>query len=158
MTINLGYYNGEKNKVNKTENISWGWSQSAELRDGTNITNPSILIKASPDTVCGYNYAYIPEFKRWYYITDCGSFRNSLTEINLAVDVLMTFKESIKSSPVILTRSSKAGDGDLALPDNRFPVKQSEVTHTILFNTLYDDSGDAGKGQTMILVLTGIDE
>lgn len=155
MTITLGNYQGEKNKINKE--FAEGWSESGTLREGSDILNPSVLIEASPDTICGFNYAYIPEFKRWYYIQNVSAFRNGLTVISLAVDVLMTYKESIMNSSAIITRSSKMGDSVFSLPDDRFPIKQSDTTHVVTFDSLYDNSSSPGKGQTMILVMTGID-
>ena len=156
MTIQLGTYTGEKNKINKEFNADW--SETGYLREGSDILNPSIMVEAAADTICGYNYAYIPEFKRWYFVQNVTSFRQGLTVVTMAVDVLMTYKESIMSSQSIITRSSKMGDGILSLPDDRFPVLQSDSTHTITFDSLYDDSVNPGKGQTMVLVMTGIDK
>lgn len=155
MTITLGNYQGEKNKINKE--FASGWSESGTLREGSDILNPSVLIEASPDTICGFNYAYIPEFKRWYYIQNVSAFRTGLTIVSLTVDVLMTYKECIMNSSAIITRSSRMGDSVMSLPDDRFPIKQSDTTHVVTFDSLYDNSSSPGKGQTMILVMTGID-
>lgn len=158
MTIQLANYNGEKNKINKQ--VSFAASLPGTLREGSDVVNPSIMIEAPVDAVCGFNYAYIPEFKRYYFIQNCSAFRAGLTILTMTVDVLYTYKESILNSPAIIVRSSKYGDtnGDFSLPDERYPVKQSETTHVITFDSLYSNEVDPTKGQTMILVMTGIDK
>ena len=154
--IQLGSYSGEKNRINK--NISLSATFTGTLREGSDIVNPAILIEASADAVCGFNYAYIPEFKRYYYIQNTESYRNSLTVVTMSVDVLMTYKETILNSPAIIVRSSKVGDAVYSLPDERLPVLQSETTHVITFDSLYSNESDPTKGQSMILIMTGIDE
>lgn len=158
MTIRLANYSGEKNRINK--DISFDKECTGTLREGADVTNPSILIESPVNEVCGFNYAYIPEFKRWYYITNCTSFRTGLTVVNMSVDVLYTYKETILTSTAIVTRSARSGDAKFSLPDDRFPVLQSETTHTITYDSLYDaDASETNpKGQSMILILTGIDE
>ena len=145
----------EKNKINKK--VGGGVKLEGTLREASDVMNPSILVEASIDAVCGYNYAYIPAFKRYSYINNTSSFRQGLSLLQMSVDVLNTFKETVLNSNCIITRSSKTGDAIHSLPDERFPVKQSETTHSIVFDSLYTNSSDPTLGQTMILVLTGID-
>jgi hypothetical protein len=156
MTVNLTNYTGEKNLINK--NVSFAASLTGTLREGSDVVNPSIMIEAPANAVCGFNYAYIPEFKRYYFIQNCTAFRNNLTILTMTVDVLFTYKESILNSPAVIVRSSKFGDAVHSLPDDRYPIKQSDTTHVITFDSLYDANAEAGKGETMILVMTGIDE
>ena len=157
--IHLINYNGEKNRINK--NVAFSVTLPGTLRESSDVVNPSILVESPVDAVCGFNYAYIPAFKRYYFISNCTSYRDGLTVITMSVDVLMTYCETILNSPAIIVRSSKSGDSsspDLKdLPDNRFPIKQSETTHTITFESLYDSDAQAGKGQTAIIIMTGID-
>ena len=157
--IHLTNYNGEKNRINK--NVSFLVKLQGTLRESSDVVNPSILVESPVDAICGFNYAYIPVFKRYYYITNCTAYRDNLTVITMSVDVLFTYKETILNSPAIIVRSSKTTDSsspDLKdLPDDRFPLKQSETTHTITFDSLYDTDAQAGKGQTAIIIMTGID-
>lgn len=155
MIIQLLNMTDEKNKINKKYSV--GMELEGELRDGADVINPAIIVQQSVNNVCGFNYAYIPAFKRYYYINNVQSYRTSLSVISMTVDVLMTYKETILTANSIIVRSSKIGEGVLSLPDERFPVKQSDTTHVVAYNSLYADSSNPGKGQTMILVMTGID-
>lgn len=153
MTIQLINMTQEKNKVTKT--VSAGISITGTLRDGTDVINPSIMVEKTVDSICGYNYAYIPAFKRYYFINNVSSFRNSLSVISMTVDVLKSYESTILNSKAIITRSSKAGDPIFSLPDERLPVKQSDTTHIYAYPELYSNT-DPLKAQSLILVLTGI--
>ena len=91
----------EKNKLNKTLNNDVYYE--GVLKEETSVIKPSILIEAS--NLSGYNYMYIGEFGRFYFISDIVSVRNNLWRITGVVDVLMSFKESIKTCPIILSNT-----------------------------------------------------
>lgn len=105
MTIRLCINNSEKNKINK--NLTSGITLSGTLRNESNVVNPSIAINIDNPTI--YNYAYIPEFKRYYFITDFTSIRTSIWIINLKSDVLMSFQDSILSSRVLISNTESTG-------------------------------------------------
>lgn len=153
MMIYLYQMTQEKNRVTKT--VTGGREFEGTLRADSDVVNPSILIEAPVNTVCGYNYMYIPEFKRYYFINNVNAYRTGLSLVTATVDVLMSFSSSILNSNCIITRSSKAGDQEFALPDDRFPVLQSEATHVIGYSELYSNT-DPTKAQSLILIMTGI--
>lgn len=84
MNITLYVNNSEKNKIGK--NLTNDFSLSGTLRDATNIINPVILIELNE--IGNYNYCYIPNFNRYYFITDITVIRTGLFAISLMVDVL----------------------------------------------------------------------
>ena len=87
MNITLYINNSEKNKIGK--NLTNDFSLSGTLRDTTNIINPVILIELNE--IGNYNYCYINEFNRYYFITDITVIRTGLFAISLIVDVLESF-------------------------------------------------------------------
>lgn len=110
MDIRLCNNNSEKNKINKT--ITAGITLSGTLRNSSNVVTPTIIINIENPTI--YNYAYIPEFKRYYFITDYISVRTGIWQINLKSDVLMSFKDSILASHVLVNKSESHGDNYLS--------------------------------------------
>ena len=76
------------------------------LREASSIIAPSILIQSNP---IGYNYAYIPEFGRYYYIKNITAFRKGAYIVDLKCDVLMSFREEILNMSGIVSRLT---DGD----------------------------------------------
>lgn len=105
MDIKLYKNHSEKNKINKslTSEIEY----SGTLRDETSVINPVILIYAA--NLSQYNYAYIPEFHRYYFIRDIMSVRNGLWRVSLSVDVLMSFRSDILNLNVILSDTETTG-------------------------------------------------
>ena len=105
MKITLYTNNSEKNKLEK--NLANAKEFSGNLREESSIVNPSILIQT--ENPSSFNYAYIPEFKRYYFITDAISVRTNIWRISLHCDVLMSFKDSIKSTSIILSDTETTG-------------------------------------------------
>lgn len=88
-------------KIGKT--LSEGLSFDVELKAGTSVLKP-VLLLASPSDVTGYNYMYISQFGRYYFIDDIKSVRNGQWEISAHVDVLETYKDKILSNEAIIKR------------------------------------------------------
>lgn len=91
MKIEFYKNSSEKNKIGKS--ISNKLTLSGNLRDECSITSPSILVEST--SLVNYNYCYIPEFKRYYFISDIVSVRNNLWRVSLKCDVLESFKSDI---------------------------------------------------------------
>ena len=105
MNLRLCVNNSEKNKINK--DLTAGVTLSGTLRNESNVVNPSIVINIENPTI--YNYAYIEDFKRYYFITDYISLRTGIWQINLKSDVLMSFKDSILASSVLINNTEATG-------------------------------------------------
>lgn len=99
MEIQLLINNSERQAINKS--LSSGITLLGSLRNESSIINPIILIEI--DNPSGYNYMYIPEFGRYYFITDAVSVRTGLWRISGAVDVLMSFASDILNLNVIVS-------------------------------------------------------
>ena len=100
--MNITFYknSSEKEKIGKS--LSSGLTLSGNLRDECSITSPSILVEAT--SLVDYNYCYIPEFKRYYFISDITSVRNNLWRVSLKCDVLESFKSDILNSSCIVKK------------------------------------------------------
>lgn len=108
MEITLYINNSETNKIKKS--LSGAVTLSGTLRNESNIVNPSILINA--DNPSRFNYAYIPEFKRYYFIKDITSVRNNIWNIQLQSDVLMSFSDQILACSGILDETTATGSNN----------------------------------------------
>ena len=99
MNILLYKTTNANNDLNKT--ISDKVELVGALRDASSVIAPSILIQSNP---IGYNYAYIPEFGRYYYIKNITAFRKGAYIVDLKCDVLMSFREEILHMSGIVSR------------------------------------------------------
>lgn len=88
------------------------------LKEESSIMTPTVLLEYPVTSLAVCNYAYIPDFQRYYFITDVRSIRATLTEVSLRVDVLSTYAESIRACTGIVAR--QANKWNLYLDDGSF--------------------------------------
>lgn len=88
--MELTIYNNQSptNYVNKK--LTEAFTLIGTLRADTSVVDPDIEIVYFQN-MAAYNYAYIPEFGRYYYITDWISTNNNFWIARMHVDVLMSF-------------------------------------------------------------------
>lgn len=98
------------------------------LKDDTNMINPVIIVSGS--LAPSYNYVYLTDFNRYYYVRDI-TYSQQRYYIALEVDVLMSFNAAIKSLEVIANRSSSRFN--VYQPDNSIPFLQRNVIATQKF-------------------------
>ena len=89
----------ERIKINKV--LEEELELVGSLRDASSITTPSILLQMNP---VDYNYVYIPDFKRYYYINSITAMRNKAFLIDLKCDVLMSYSNEIKELEGVVSR------------------------------------------------------
>ena len=90
MNINFYRTTDENNVVYKTLTNELAF-QNCVLKEKSSVITPNIFVNTNTD-ICVYNYCYIPEFKRYYYITDIVS--ATLPDENKSIKDKMT-KEAI---------------------------------------------------------------
>ena len=83
---------------------------SCRVLDASSIISPTITITAPNNDVREYNYAYIEEFKRYYWINDIIYDANIWT-LKLTCDVLATYKNEIGGTSLYVLRSANASNG-----------------------------------------------
>ena len=136
MNITLCVNNSEKNKLSKS--LSNMNVFSGTLKDETSITTPVITMAIENPT--GFNYAYIPEFGRYYFIRDMVSIRTGLWRISMQVDVLQSFKNEIRRCSVILSDTENTGK-DKYLSGNVWKTKVKELTDIKSFPSGLSENG-----------------
>lgn len=137
MDITFYINNSEKNKISK--NLTNNTHISGTLRNETGVMNPVILIHSVNPTK--FNYVYIPEFNRYYFITDMVSIRTDIWQVKLHVDVLMSFKDSLKNVKVILNDSEVEG-ADNYLTGEQWVTNVKDTTNIVNFPNGLRDNGE----------------
>lgn len=105
MDIYLFRNNSEVNKIGKS--LSNEIHLTGSLREESNVLTPAILIEI--DNPSSYNYAFIPQFNRYYFIKEFVSVRTNLWRIMLESDPLESFKNEILSNSVIISDTEITG-------------------------------------------------
>lgn len=128
MNITLCVNNSEKNKLSKS--LSGMTVFSGSLKDETSVIAPVVMMEIENPT--GFNYAYIPEFGRYYFIRDMVSVRTGLWKISMQVDVLQSFQNYISGCSVILSDTENTGK-EMYLSGNVWKSKVKELTDIVNF-------------------------
>lgn len=121
MNIVLYSNASEINAVDK--NITELTTLTGTLREQSSIIDPIITISYIDDYIGSMNYAHIPEFNRYYFITNVESVRNNLWKVSFHVDVLFTYRDAIRANSAIIERNEN--EYDLKLNDGLFRTQQN---------------------------------
>jgi hypothetical protein len=106
MDIQLITYRGRRNVLEKTWETADVITISGSLRGDCDVLNP--VIEVSVDNPFIYNYAYIPDFKRYYFIDRFVVSRQGLYRLYMSVDVLQSFQGIIEITEGYVRRSQYA--------------------------------------------------
>ena len=146
MDITLYHNYSENNEINKR--ISSIDTISAITKGPVSVENPIIIIDyASGDLSC--NYAYIDEYNRYYYVNNITALTGGRLELNLTVDVLMSFSSAILTMPVIVDKQEQLSIADKYFNDGSYLATQKEFVRIKEFAEGFNDSG------TYILIACG---
>ncbi len=99
------------------------------FRQVVNEETPFIIM--SKDNLTGSNYVHIPTFNRYYFISSVDNYTANLVRINLTCDLLMTYKDDILNSPVLITATNTPSYFSSNLPTQTKTIKKivkSDVT------------------------------
>ena len=94
------------------------------FKGDSDLIRPTIYLKVDGIPTC--NYAYIPEFKRYYFINSITMSNNKLVRLEMECDVLESFKDDILKSRVMIVEDKV---GNAWLDDGSY---QTEVRRDII--------------------------
>ena len=144
MHVILYKYLGEKNRVDKSYFLTLVLDTSGEFKASVSILNPTLLLKLPPQPkqlledengneidevqiddgetprILDFNYFYVEEFRRYYYLTSFIVSSNHLATITGIVDPLFSFKNGILDNEAYIERNEFIYDSNM--DDPLFPV------------------------------------
>lgn len=121
--FDISFYvnNSEKNKVDKS--LTHIATLSGVLKETTSIIDPVIVIEGDLSSFTNCNYMIISTFGRSYFVNNIRSVSNGLIEISAHVDVISTYKDSIRNNRAIIKRQQNSWN--LYLNDGSLKVYQN---------------------------------
>ena len=154
--INVKFYSFSK-KENSTKVPTSPVVPSAEysclLKDGSGVISPELEIATSAN-VSAWNYCYIPDFGRYYFVSEW-TYDNGQWIAKLTIDVLASWRYEISQSNQYILRSSYEYDG--YIDDAFYQGKtQSTITHTTLSGASLQTTMLAPEGPAIQNFMVGI--
>lgn len=103
MQVELYSTTDNPNVINKT--LTKVREVNVTFRQMVDETAPVMILHNQ--NIDGCNYAYIPTFKRYYFISDISNYNNVLSRVTLTSDLLMTYQDTLLNSEVKITATEK---------------------------------------------------
>lgn len=114
MVIKLYINTSDPKAVDK--NVTGEISINGVARDPADVVNPVIEYEKGSTDISGYNYAYIEDFARWYFMeVTCDSY--NMYTLTLHCDVLSTAKDWLRARNATITRNERLYNSYLNDPD-----------------------------------------
>jgi hypothetical protein len=143
LSVQLMNNSSPVDKIGKS--LSAGSTYNCALKDDTSVLDPVIILQTS-DNIFSYNYMYIQEFGRYYFIKDIKSLNNNRWQVSAHVDVLETYKTQILANSAVIKRQEKLFN--LYLDDPEYKTLNYERIQTLKFK------GGTGFTKSLKYVLT----
>lgn len=138
MEIKLYKTSSPRKKLVK--DLTDGITLTGTLRGQSSIMSPSLQIQDI--AVIGYNYCYIPDFGRWYYINGIDALRANLFELSLGIDVLMTYAKDIRNNAAIVDKVQPQSGAMPYINDGSY-VNTNKMYQTIInYPNGFNDAGE----------------
>ncbi len=130
----IGLYTTSDAERSTKKTVSEVATVSGTLKAGSSVVDPVIERVAASADIVRANYAYIPAFGRYYFVTDIAADETSgLWRVSLSCDVLSTYWEQAAACDCIFARVESDGLAQKALSDPLFPISSESWTETKSF-------------------------
>lgn len=150
MQIQLMRYVGEKKRINKSAFITNVFAINGTLIEECDTLNPVILIEKNNNPLNNdYNYMYVPEFKRYYFISFENTCKN-MWRIHGKVDVLYSHMSDILRNQCIIDKTENIEKANLYMNDGSFVMDSRKYNQVYHFPT-----GLSSSGHNILIVAGG---
>lgn len=126
MTIDFYKMTELKNKINKTLENPFTLENVFFKSGNIDLVNPFIRLTSD---VTQYNYCYIRELERYYFIDNIIIESNNIKKYLLSIDVLMSYKNQIMNNKTHIIESENILNAD----NINYNGKNSEIVKTFNF-------------------------
>ena len=127
MSTQITLYNMGQDIHDINKNLTVVGTFECNLKTPVDAEKPEILVNA---TDVSANYAYIPLYNRFYFLTPVTQHNNMIEFVGLS-DVVMSFKTGLLSSPAVISRNP--WHFDLYLPDGKLPIESRKANAILKF-------------------------
>lgn len=98
------YYTADQRNV-IYKSLTSQLTTTAELYENTDIFNPGLLLAWNDNYATTYNYFYIQEFNRYYFLDNVVAEPGGAARVKGSIDVLYTYRTSIGLDTIDITRA-----------------------------------------------------
>lgn len=149
MAITVNFYTFSKRHNSTAQPSTAAVSYDCNLKSPCGVVNPTIILNEQQNP-SAWNYAYIADFNRYYYVQEW-TYNRGLWEAALRCDVLATWKTNIGSSKQYIIRCSSESNGNVM--DMYYPTTVPTMA-TYSFDSLFP-ANNPGGGAYVVGIING---
>lgn len=124
--MNITFYNNYSDNRVVNKSISLLNQFPCAAKEPCSIMTPTIQVSRTTfNQWHSANYAYLDIFKRYYYIDDMVVQNGGIVEVQLTVDVLMSYKNQISGISTVVARQENINNK--YIPDNLAPIRVKRI-------------------------------
>lgn len=124
--ILFGAFSKKLNSTKLPISVNW-YETSAVWKKEKSINAPEFEISIDDDSdISSWNYAVIPAYQRYYWVSKCVSVRQNFWRIQCTLDPLATYRDYILSTPgyILYGFGLNAGAPATRVPDRRVSISK----------------------------------
>ena len=111
-------------KINSTKQPSTGIEYDCVIKTESGFLRPTIILALAATWSPTFNYCYIPNFRRYYWIEEW-TFEDRCWTAALKFDAMASWKTNIGNASLYVLRSASSGDGTII--DTHYPMTATET-------------------------------
>lgn len=115
---------------------------NAIIKGNMSIETPVIILQFKNGVKTNFNYVHIPEFNRYYFVNDIIDLTGGRIEVHCKVDVLESFKTTIKELECIIDKQQDTNKSNMYYNDGSFVNLTKEFIYTKNFATGFNATGE----------------
>ncbi len=138
VNVNLYQYNGKNNVINKTLTQS-PQTATGVLIEPFDLMHPKIKFRCTPPFT--YNYLYIAELNRYYFVTNTEILNATTVLLSLQLDVLKTYCTDILNATGTIV-SRETANKYINTRDNIHDIRPNFEKINFSVNNPFDENGN----------------
>lgn len=152
--MNITLYTVTDDPLVADKTLGTGSQMTGTFRASVDVLTPTFTIDASMFSA-NFNYAYLPDFGRYYYITRKRHVTTDLLELSLRVDVRKSFLTELLTNKGVVKRQEN--NYDMYLNDDKIPIGAKKTVSIYTFgNTPFKgNTGGTDNNRVIMQVLGG---
>ena len=164
LTVKLYQFSKRENSTKVPANTDTSIDVSVLLKSGTDVVDPVLILDDAITSYTSYNYAYIADFSRYYFIQKMEHLTGNRVNLYLTCDVLASYAADIKAiSNAFIEYSSMPTN---IVTDPRIPaltVPISNASNNSLHDTIFTENGcviisSCGNKNSGLFILSDTDD
>lgn len=125
-STSVSFYNNSSDNNVLNKSISSTTSKTVVFKEDVDLIEPVIILQNDSNV---QNSNYMQMLGRYYYITSIECMPGNLLKVKAKVDVLMSYKDQIRSNSAIITRN--ANNVNTYISDNKMKITAYTTVNTI---------------------------